>query len=63
MRGRKRSDPNRGRVAGSVIPLAAYRSGDKLVDDRARQAFDYRPREQEVVYSEIMAPKDGPSWL
>ncbi len=64
--GRKAKDK-----AGKVIPgkqvsivcKAAYRSGEKLRDDRLEKSFDYKARSQEVVHSEIMAPVDAPDWI
>jgi hypothetical protein len=45
----------------SVVAKAAYRSGQSLHDDRADKTFNYRPRTQEVVYSEIMSPANAPN--
>jgi len=47
----------------SMVAKAAYRSGQSLHDDRADKTFNYRPRAQEVVYSEIMSPANAPGWL
>ena len=47
----------------SVVAKAAYRSGQSLHDERADKTFNYRPRTQEVVYSEIMSPANAPGWL
>ena len=47
----------------SMVAKAAYRSGQSLHDDRADKTFNYRPRAQEVVYSEIMSPQTAPGWL
>jgi ATP-dependent exoDNAse (exonuclease V) alpha subunit len=49
--------------SGSILHSAAYRSGSELRDDKSQATFNYRPRAQEVVHSEILAPKDGPFWL
>jgi len=49
--------------SGSMLHKAAYRSGEKLRDERAQDTFNYRSRAQEVVHTEILAPKNGPSWL
>lgn len=46
-----------------MVAKAAYRSGQSLHDDRADKTFNYRPRAQEVVYSEIMSPQNAPGWL
>ena len=47
----------------SMVAKAAYRSGQSLHDERADKTFNYRPRAQEVVYSEIMSPQNAPGWL
>jgi hypothetical protein len=47
----------------SMVAKAAYRSGQSLHDDRADKTFNYRPRTQEVVYSEILSPQNAPGWL
>jgi hypothetical protein len=48
--------------SGNILHSVAYRSGNQLHDEKA-QTFNYRARAQEVVHSEILAPKDGPLWL
>jgi hypothetical protein len=53
----------RGPQAGKSLETAAYRSGSDLQDDRTKGKANYGPRAQEVVYSEIMCRKDGPTWL
>jgi ATP-dependent exoDNAse (exonuclease V) alpha subunit len=53
-------------VAGkqvSVVAKAAYRSGERLRDERIEKSFDYRSRSQEVVHREILSPEDAPAWL
>jgi len=49
--------------SGNVLHSAAYRSGNELLDQQAKTTFNYQARAQEVVHSEILAPKDGPAWL
>jgi ATP-dependent exoDNAse (exonuclease V) alpha subunit len=49
--------------SASILRAAAYRSGEKLIDGQTKDSFDYRPRQQEVLHCEIMAPKNGPLWL
>jgi MobA/MobL family len=49
--------------SGSMLHKAAYRSGNELRDERAQDTFNYRPRAQEVLHTEIMAPENGPTWL
>lgn len=45
----------------SAIASAAYRSGDKLYDEREKKTFDYT-RKQDVLYKEIIAPDNAPKW-
>ena len=47
----------------SVVAKAAYRSGQRLKDDRTGKTFDYRSRSQEIVHAEILAPANAPDWL
>lgn len=47
----------------SIVAKAAYRSGERLHDERTAQTYDYRSRTQEVAYSAILAPEHSPSWL
>ena len=43
----------------SAVASAAYRSGDKLTDERQSVTFDYHKKE--VAYSEIVLPKNAPA--
>ena len=45
----------------SAVAAAAYRSGQKLIDERAEKTFDYT-RRQSVDAVRIMAPYDAPDW-
>ena len=45
----------------SVVAAAAYRSGTRLVDERAGQVFDYRRKT--VLHAEILAPAGAPAWM
>lgn len=52
-----------GRSAGrSAIAAAAYRSGQKLIDERTKTTHDYSHR-RGVVHQEIMAPEGSAAWL
>lgn len=46
----------------SVVGAAAYRAADQLHDQRIGQTFDYT-RKGGVVYTEILAPTEAPSWI
>lgn len=46
----------------SAVASAAYRSGEKLHDERQEKTFDYG-RKQGIVYKEIMLPDDAPEWM
>lgn len=45
----------------SVIAAAAYRAGEKLVNEVSGKISDYR-RKGGVYHSEIIAPRDAPFW-
>lgn len=45
----------------SVCAAAAYRSGEKIIDQNTGEIHDYR-RKQQVDYSRIIAPKNAPKW-
>ena len=45
----------------SSVGSSAYRSGEKLVDERTGITHDYR-RKKGIVYSEILVPSNAPSW-
>jgi MobA/MobL family len=50
------------RSAGkSAVAAAAYRSGDKLHDDRTNTTHDYS-RKKGIGHSEIMSPVQGQNW-
>ena len=46
----------------SVVAAAAYRSGERLVDERCGKVHNYS-RRKEVVYTDIMTPAIAPSWI
>jgi hypothetical protein len=51
-----------GRAAGSsATGAAAYRAGECLIDERTGVKHDFT-RKSGVMYSEILAPSDAPSW-
>lgn len=51
------------RSAGrSAVAAAAYRSGEKLTDERQGIPHDYRNRDG-VVHKEILLPADAPGWV
>lgn len=45
----------------SSVASAAYRSGERLVDERTGEVYDYSGKEG-VEYSEIVAPDGAPEW-
>ena len=52
-----------GRTAGrSVVAAAAYRSGERLEDQRSGEVFDYRGRRASVLETFILLPGAAPSW-
>lgn len=46
----------------SIIACAAYRSADKLYDQRYEKLYDYE-RKQGVKHSEILLPQGAPHWM
>lgn len=46
----------------SAIAAAAYRSGERLYDEQAAVLKYYPSREERIVFTDIMAPKDAPEW-
>jgi len=45
----------------SAVSMAAYRSGEKLHDERYQQEWDYT-RKEAVYASEILTPDESPAW-
>lgn len=46
----------------SAVAAAAYRSGEKLHDERLGRDFDYS-RKRHVEHREIMASEGAPDWV
>jgi len=46
----------------SAIASAAYRSGERLMDERTGQSHDYT-RRSGVIHAEIVAPDNTPDWM
>ncbi|MDB6025860.1 MAG: MobA/MobL family protein [Verrucomicrobiales bacterium] len=64
--GRKAKDKTGKAIPGkqvSIVAKAAYRSGDKLKDEKTDKTYNYRSRGQEVAHAEILAPGNAPAWL
>lgn len=52
-----------GRSAGrSSVAAAAYRAGERLLDERTGLVHDYT-RKGGVLHAEILAPDDAPDWM
>ena len=52
-----------GRSQGrSVVASAAYRAGERLYDERYQKFQDYSKR-ADVVYKNILTPKNAPAWI
>ena len=52
---------SRAKGGGSAVASAAYRSGEKLKDDRNNMTHDYT-RKSGIIHSEIMTPENAPEW-
>jgi hypothetical protein len=50
------------RQGQSVTAAAAYRSGEKIEDERTGLTFDYT-RKQGVYATEILTPENAPAWM
>ena len=64
--GRQAKDKNKQPIPGkqvSMLAKAAYRSGDRLKDERIDKTFDYRARAHEAARTGILAPDGSPAWL
>ncbi|HQZ87422.1 MAG TPA: Ti-type conjugative transfer relaxase TraA [Gammaproteobacteria bacterium] len=46
----------------SAIACAAYRSGERLMDERYEKIQDYS-RKDDIVHEEILLPKNAPEWM
>ncbi len=46
----------------SAIAAAAYRSGEKLHDEKTNEPKSYRAGADRILFTDIMAPKDAPEW-
>jgi hypothetical protein len=46
----------------SAIAASAYRSGDRLRDEKTGEQKFYPSREERIQFTDIMAPKDAPEW-
>lgn len=46
----------------SAVAAAAYRSGEKLQDERYEKTHDYS-RKQDVAHTEILLPENAPPWM
>lgn len=46
----------------SIVAMAAYRSGERLADERTGIIYDYSEK-QGVVHAEIMAPENASAWV
>ena len=47
----------------SAVSSAAYRSGEKLYDERLDKNFYYPGKSSDIMYKEIMHPSNSPSWV
>ena len=53
-----------GRSNGSsIVNSAAYRSGEKLYDERLAKSFNYPKKSQDIMHKEIIAPDNVPEWV
>ena len=53
---------SRGKSNRSVVAGAAYRAGEKIVEERTGEVKNYANKKG-VVHSEILAPENSPAWV
>ncbi|HAU0345697.1 TPA: Ti-type conjugative transfer relaxase TraA [Legionella pneumophila] len=46
----------------SVVASSAYRSGEKIIDERTGATYDYTDK-NDVVHKEIFLPENAPQWM
>ncbi|HEO1440440.1 TPA: Ti-type conjugative transfer relaxase TraA, partial [Legionella pneumophila] len=46
----------------SVVASSAYRSGEKIIDERTGTTYDYTDK-NDVVHKEIFLPESAPQWM
>ena len=47
----------------SAVAAAAYRSAEKLFDERIGVFHDYSNKADDVLYKEILKPENAPEWV
>ena len=53
---------SRGKRNPSIVAAAAYRAGEKIVEERTGEVKNYANKKG-VVHSEILAPENSPAWV
>ena len=52
------------RSAGrSSVAASAYRSAEKMMDDRTGITYDFEKKKLDVIFKEILTPEGAPSWM
>lgn len=57
----KNGEPVKEKPPRSIIAAAAYRAGEKLIDEVSGKVYDYT-RKTGIFHTEIIAPDDAPFW-
>jgi Ti-type conjugative transfer relaxase TraA len=47
----------------NAVAAAAYRSAEKLFDERNGKTQDFTKKEQDILYKEVMLPSGAPEWM
>ncbi|MBT0571874.1 MobA/MobL family protein [Curvibacter sp. CHRR-16] len=47
----------------SAVAAASYRAGEKMIDKRTGEVFDYSKRDLSVKFKEIFTPDGSPEWM
>lgn len=47
----------------NAVAAASYRSAEKMFDERNGKTQDFTKKEQDILYKEVLLPKDAPEWM
>lgn len=47
----------------SAVACASYRSAEAIIDKRTDQLHDFQKKEHDILYKEIILPKNSPEWI
>ncbi len=47
----------------SAVAAAAYRSAERLLDERTELVHDFTAKEMDIVFKEVLLPENAPEWM